>query len=81
MHNKRITTLQPRVSDVQSDVTKSKGIYVYTCVTMAIYELCLAKIKHDYVSIFFFKAIISKVEMIVENSDNMEVKIRTKCKG
>ncbi|XP_011419534.3 integrin beta-1-B isoform X1 [Magallana gigas] len=28
-----------------------------------------------------YLAIISKVELIVENSDNMEVKIRTKCKG
>lgn len=56
-------------------------MHMGTCVSVPIYELCSAKIKNDHVYFLFLKAIISKVELIVENSDNMEVKIRTKCKG
>lgn len=44
---------RPRVSDVQSDVTKSKGLYMYTCVPVPICESCSAKIKNDNVFILF----------------------------
>lgn len=34
------TTHRPQVSDVQWGVTKSKDLYMYTCVTVQIYEWC-----------------------------------------